>query len=527
MAKHNDSSQSPITENYARYALGVLVLVYIFNFLDRQILSILAEDIKADLGLDDAQIGFLYGTAFAVFYAIFGIPLGRLADAWTRRTVISLGMALWSVMTAVSGFAGSFRYLAAARIGVGIGEASASPAAFSLLSDYFPPAKRATVMAIYSSGLYIGAGIGLFLGGWIVDAWNTAWPAGTAPLGLKGWQAAFLVVGLPGLVMSLWVSTLREPARGAANVRARGTNDAHGPSEQAGDNPWKIFRTELSMVLPGFTWSALARAGAGRRGILINVGAGTIIVALAALLTYVLGDAIQWYALAIGIYSTFSWVQNLALTDRPTFEMIFLGRTLRTAIVGFSLMAFSSYSVGFWTVPFFLRSFELSVSEVGTWLGLIAAVGGWLGATIGGFAADAWRRRTRYGRLNFCLVSAVLPMPFVLVLVRTDTLSVAYAVAFLAQITSGIWLGAAISTVQDLVAPRMRAVAGAVYILMMTFVGLALGPYSIGKASLVLGDLGAAIQLALLANAAAIPMFLIAKRYLAADEDRLADGAAR
>ena len=114
---------------YAWYALLVLVLVYALNFIDRQILSILAQDIKRDLGLEDAQIGFLYGTAFAVFYALFGIPLGRLADSWYRGRLIAVGLGLWSSMTVLSGFATSFGMLATARIGVGIGEASASPAA--------------------------------------------------------------------------------------------------------------------------------------------------------------------------------------------------------------------------------------------------------------------------------------------------------------------------------------------------------------------------------------------------------------
>src|SRR5215831_11552168 len=152
----DDGQASP---RYARYVLGVLVLVYVCNFLDRQIISILAERIRADLGVTDAQLGFLYGTAFAVFYALFGIPLGRLADVWDRRRLIALGLAGWSVMTALSGLAGSFGQLALARIGVGIGEASATPAAFSLLSDYFPASRRATVLAIYSSGIYVGAGL--------------------------------------------------------------------------------------------------------------------------------------------------------------------------------------------------------------------------------------------------------------------------------------------------------------------------------------------------------------------------------
>ena len=173
---------------YPSYVLGVLVLVYIFNFLDRQILSILAENIKADLGLSDAEIGFLYGTAFAVFYAIFRIPLGRLADVWNRRSLIAVGLTFWSVMTAVSGLSRNFLQIAAARIGVGVGEASATPAAFSMLSDYFPAARRATVLAIYSSGIYLGAGLGLMIGGLVVGRWDAMWLTEPAPLGLKGWQ---------------------------------------------------------------------------------------------------------------------------------------------------------------------------------------------------------------------------------------------------------------------------------------------------------------------------------------------------
>mgnify|MGYP003323687029 CR=1 FL=1 len=157
---------------YAHYVLFVLIIVYVFNFIDRQILSILSEDIKRDLGVTDAQMGFLYGTVFAVFYAVFGIPLARFADVWVRRSLISIGLMFWSAMTALSGFAKSFPMLAALRIGVGIGEASASPAAYSMLSDYYSPKVRATVIAIYSSGVYIGSGIGLFLGGFIMETWN-------------------------------------------------------------------------------------------------------------------------------------------------------------------------------------------------------------------------------------------------------------------------------------------------------------------------------------------------------------------
>ncbi len=186
------SPVKPSSSWYSHYVLFVLVIVYIFNFIDRNILSILSQDIQADLGITDAEMGFLYGTVFAVFYAVFGIPLARFADVWVRRSLIAMGLMFWSAMTALSGFAKSFPQLAAFRIGVGIGEASASPAAFSMLSDYYSPKVRATVLAIYSTGVYIGGGIGLFIGGFIMETWNGSYPvAAEAPLGIKAWQAAF------------------------------------------------------------------------------------------------------------------------------------------------------------------------------------------------------------------------------------------------------------------------------------------------------------------------------------------------
>ena len=198
----------------ARLAIAVLTAVYVLNYLDRQILSILAEDVKRDLALTDAQMGFLYGTAFAVFYAVFGLPLGRLADTWTRTLVIAGGLALWSVTTAASGLARTFGQLAAARFVVGVGEASSNPASFSLITDYVEPERRASAMAVYQTGLYIRSGLGLGIGGLVVERWDRAWSGAGAPFGLHGWQVAFFVVGLPGLVLAPLVARLREPVRG-------------------------------------------------------------------------------------------------------------------------------------------------------------------------------------------------------------------------------------------------------------------------------------------------------------------------
>ncbi len=193
-------SKPPPSSAYARYVLGLLFVVFVFNFIDRQILSILLEPIKAELGVSDTAMGFLTGIAFALFYTVAGIPIARLADRGTRRTIIALGLAAWSAMTAASGIARSFAELALARIGVGVGEAACSPPAHSLLADYFPVERRATALAVYSMGIHVGVLFGFVIGGWMSQYF--------------GWRQAFLAVGLPGLVLAVVVRlTVREPPR--------------------------------------------------------------------------------------------------------------------------------------------------------------------------------------------------------------------------------------------------------------------------------------------------------------------------
>ena len=501
-----DGSSSS-SASYARYVLAVLVLVYVFNFLDRQILSILAERIRADLGVSDAELGFLYGTAFAVFYALFGIPLGRLADVWDRRKLIALGLAVWSAMTALSGLARSFPELALARIGVGIGEASAAPAAFSLLSDWFPRERRATVLAIYSSGIYLGAGLGLVIGGLVVDRWDAAFPT-AAPFGLRGWQAAFLLVGLPGLLLALWVRTLREPARESEQELAR--RDA--------PRPWAAFLLELRAVLPPLTLVHLALAGAGWRGLARNLVAAATIAAIAAVLVRTLGSAAQWIALAIGLYAGISWLQALALRDRPTYALVAGTRSLRAAALGFSLLAFVGYGVGFWLPTFFIRTHAVEASRAGLVLGLTSAAAGWLGTTLGGLWADQRRLRTPAGRLQVGAAGPLLSVPLAAWMLTTQSTTLGFVLAFPVILASSLWIGPGASTVQDLVLPRMRGSASAAYLLVVTFVGLALGPYTVGRLSAALGDLRLALLCALGAGVVGSALLLLAARHIAHDE---------
>ncbi len=200
-----DPAANAISPGYARYALGLLLGVYVFNFIDRQILSILLENIREEIELSDTQLGFLGGIAFALFYTFAGIPIARWADRGSRRNIIAISVLIWSVMTAVTGAARSFPMLLLARIGVGVGEAGCSPPAHSLISDYFPAERRATALSIYALGIPIGGALGTLVGAW-VGAWF-------------GWRMAFVAVGLPGVLIALVVRmTLKEPVRGSQDA---------------------------------------------------------------------------------------------------------------------------------------------------------------------------------------------------------------------------------------------------------------------------------------------------------------------
>ncbi|MBB5686605.1 spinster family MFS transporter [Sphingobium boeckii] len=200
---------SPVSPGYRRYALSVLLLIYILNFLDRQIVAILAEPIKNDLHLADWQLGLMTGLAFALFYTVLGIPIARVAETGNRPRIIAAAAGAWSLFTIACGFAQNFVQLVLCRVGVGIGEAGCTPPAHSLISDYTPREKRASALAFYALGTPIGGLIGMALGGVIADAY--------------GWRMAFLVAGAPGVIMAIvaW-TTLREPrSKLAADLAAR------------------------------------------------------------------------------------------------------------------------------------------------------------------------------------------------------------------------------------------------------------------------------------------------------------------
>lgn len=487
---------------YAWYVLFVMVLVYVLNFVDRTILSILANDIKRDLNLSDADLGFLYGTAFGVFYSLFGIPLGRLADGWNRTRLLTVGLGLWSLMTAVSGFAKTGGALAAARIGVGVGEATASPSAYSLISDWFPKSKRATALSIYSSGLFIGGGISLLIGGQVVDRWNKAWPMGDAPLGLVGWQAAFMAVGIPGILLALWVSTLREPVRGQAD----------GVFTPPAPHPFKDFLAELVTIIPPFT--LIGAYQRGPKALLTNLGMAGLIAAIGAALIYGTGDTAQWVAICIGVYAVFSWASALRHRDAPTFALIWGTPTFIYTSIGYGLISFQTYSTGFWAAPYAERVLGVTKSEAGFWVGGPGALAGFLGVILGGHLADRLRKTNPAGRILVIMLPPLISIPFFLVSMTTTTPMVFYVTLFIATIFTSAALGGTAATTQDLVLPRMRGAATATFFIATTLVGLSLGPYMAGLVSRITGDLATGILSVLAVVPISIALLIAAYRSL-------------
>ena len=226
----------------------LLTLAYILSYVDRSIIGLMIEPIKADLGLNDEQMGYLIGPAFALFYATIGLPLGWLADRRRRTRLVAIGIALWSVATAFSGLAKGFGHLFVARMGVGVGEAVLSPCAMSLISDSFPPEKRGKPVGVYSTALSLGAGIASLIGAGVL-AWAQTSSDVVIPVigAVRPWQVVFLAVGIPGMLLSLPFLFLREPARRQVQGRAA-AGSSFGEMLTYVRRRWKAFGGLIALV---------------------------------------------------------------------------------------------------------------------------------------------------------------------------------------------------------------------------------------------------------------------------------------
>ena len=389
------SQATTIGPNYRKYALGILLIGYIINFVDRSILSLLLEPIKLELALTDSQLGFLGGLAFAVFYTFLGIPIAALADRRSRVKILAVSMVIWSAMTAICGLANNFLTLLLARIGVGIGEAGASPPSHSLISDYFPIETRATALSIYALGIPLGTMIGSFVGGWGADT--------------VGWRYTFFLVGVPGIIFAFIVwFTLREPPRGMSDIKLDAPSAP--PINTAPPPP-------VSTVLK-LLWSK---------------------------------TSFRHLAFAAGLH------------------------------------AFVSYGAGTWNAPFFIRIHEMSLTDIGSILALIAGIGA-IGTFFGGYISDKLSDRTNDKRWYFWVpgIATLVMVPFQLVAYLYGGVWVVVASLMMVAILGNAYLGPSFAMTQALVSLRMRAVASAILLFVLNLIGMGLGPYFVGVLSDIL-----------------------------------------
>ncbi|MES1990887.1 MAG: MFS transporter [Pseudomonadota bacterium] len=334
VAEDADEASYP-SRLYAWYVVGVFILAYTFSFIDRQILSLLVEPMKRDLGITDTQVSLLLGIAFAVIYAIMGLPIGRLVDRRHRVSIIAIGVFIWSLMTALSGTAKVYWQLFTFRVGVGIGEAALTPAAYSIISDYFPPKRLGFAIGVYGVGVYMGAGLALVIGA-LVIGWATS--VGDLNLPIVGhvysWQIVFFVVGLPGILIALWVATLREPLR-------RG----HMRREAGADGVMRDVAVPFSEVVNYLKENAVAFFAMNLCSALLSMMAyGTAAwVPTFFIRTYgwTAGDIGTIYGLIIMIFGTLGVVSGGALGDYIKSKGYRNGRVFVMIFTGVAALPFS------------------------------------------------------------------------------------------------------------------------------------------------------------------------------------------
>ena len=509
--------------------LALVGAMQCLSMLDRNILAILNPRIKADLHIGDAEMGLLYGTVFALFYAVFSLPLGRLADGWRRGWLLAICIALWSLATGFAGFAGGFALLAVSRLGVGIGEAASQPAGTSLVFDYFPKNRRGLALAVMAALLAAGLGLSSVLGGMAADGWDHAY-GHAAPLGLKGWQFAFLLAALPGFPLAILLGLMREPARGLSD-------GILSPPDPA---PFRASLNVLVAVLPIGVWFTLLRrrAGAGvlARNAAALVAISAVMIALARLCArisprpplHLMGltidpHALQWTIVGIGGYVVVNFLQSLRLADRPTHAVLTGSPALWLCLLVGSLQTTINYGIMGFTPAFLMKTWHLSAADVGIRFGLLSAAIGMIGPAISGPASDWLAARFGAGGRIMLVTFALGLSPLVGYAVYTSPDPATFYLRFtLYSVILTMWLPPLYAVLYEQVLPRMRGQTSALYILLMTILGLGIGPYWVGMvADRTHGDLGTAI---LSVNGLA-PVIVVLLLVLWRRADRDAEGA--
>ena len=419
----NDKEINFPTPVVAWTTLAILFLAYISSFVDRMIISLLVEPIKADFQISDTQISLLLGLSFAIFYCLAALPIGRLVDIWSRKKIVTVGITLWSFMTALCGLAQNYTQLFLARIGVGVGEASLAPAAYSMLADSFPPKKLGLAMGVFTMGTAVGAGLALIIGGAIISFVTGENGENVSLFGinfLSGWQWVFVLVGLPGLFIALLTSLIREPDRIVIEEKKKLYGDISIPISEVK----KFFKINADFYIP--------------------------------------------HHFAVGC-------SNLALVG-----------------------------INSWVSVYFMRIHGWTISEAGFNIGIALILGGVLGLIIGGWLSDKISVYIAGGKAYFCLVCAVLAIPFAIFFATEDNAFNALVFFALSYSFMVAPIAPAAAMLQEITPNRMRGMLSAFYLLIVSLIGLALGPLIVAFLNDTYFGGGVGIQKALLIS---IPAF--------------------
>ena len=387
---HNNNNGYP-SSTRAWVTVAILMVAYVLSFVDRQILNLLVEPIRRDLAINDTQMSLLMGLSFALFYTVCGIPLGRVADTRSRRGLIAVGILFWSAATAACGMAKMYWQFLLCRIGVGVGEAALSPAAYSLIADSFPAERRATAISVYSMGVYLGSGLAFLVGGLVIQFASAQGDVTLPVLGeVRPWQLIFLILGVAGVLFTLLMLAVKEPAR-------RG-------------------------------------AGAGVAVPLSEVG------------RYIRANR----------------------------------RTVLLHNFGFAGLAFAGYGSAAWVPTFYIRTYGWDAGQVGIVYGCIVAVFGCLGIVFGGRLADWMAKRGRSdANMRVGLYAALGALPLVVLFPLMDTAFWASVLLAPTVFCLSMPFGVAPAAIQEIMPNSMRGQASAIYLFVITLIGLGVGPTAV------------------------------------------------
>ncbi|MDZ4059995.1 MAG: MFS transporter [Brevundimonas sp.] len=456
-------AEKPVAPGYRFYVLAILIFVYMLNFLDRQIIGILAAPLKEEFGLSDSQFGLLGGIAFASVYSTLAIPLAWLADRYSRVWIMTGALTVWSGFTALCGVAGSYGQLFLYRMGVGVGEAGGVAPAYSLVADYFPPHQRARALAGFAFGIPLGTAAGTLVGGLLAAEY--------------GWRTAFIVVGLIGiLVAPILRLTVKDPKRGATDIPRPVEPSAPADAAAVASHP------------------PAASSSVGRTASLIMLGLGAGLMVLAALNYF--GLIALGNAMVLGFGGLLALVIGISLMiARSTASVVIKKKSFWLLALGAASSSVCGYGVAGWLPLFFMRSFDLTLREVSWYYSGIALIGGTLGIWLGGMIADKLAHR---GKGAYPLVPAIaflISAPcFILAMnsdwliaqifadggTRAQSLIVAFLIFIIPTGLNLAWLGPITASIQNLVPAPMRSTASALFLLINNLLGIAVGFYYFG-----------------------------------------------